>query len=174
MCLPVKQSEKAEATSWIFSRPECRSAPSGRLGDDYADGWRACGYVAQRVGRGSVPGIVEGGASGWCARAAALQTGSPPSRGLHLIGSIRPVRSIRAVREDLTRSVGVDSSRSATSAVADLVDRSPAPVLSATPFWRLSAPVLPAPVQQACRRRLSGVYRCPAGLPCTGEGAWRQ
>ena len=153
MCLPVKQSEKAEATSWIFSRPECRSAPSGRLGDDYADGWRACGYVAQRVGRGSVPGIVEGGASGWCARAAALQTGSPPSRGLHLIGSIRPVRSIRAVREDLTRSVGVDSCRSGVSPHrTQAPSRSWPPVtlppLPATPFRRLSAPALPAPVQQ--------------------------
>ena len=49
------------------------------------------------------------GSAGLYARAAALQTGSPPSRGLHLIGSIQPVRSIRASREDLTRSVGGDS-----------------------------------------------------------------
>ena len=37
---------------------------------------------------------------------------------------------------------------SATSPVAELAARTPAPFLSAAPFWRLSAPALPAPVQQ--------------------------
>ena len=87
------------------------------------------------------------------ARAAALQTGSPPSRGLHLIGSIQPVRSIRAAREDCTRSVGVDFCRSGVSPHrTQASSRSWPPVtlppLPATPFRRLSAPALPAPVQQ--------------------------
>ena len=93
------------------------------------------------------------GSSGLYARAAALQTGSPPSRGLHLIVSIQPVKSIRAARDDLTRSVGVDSCRSGVSPHrTQAPSRSWPPVtlppLPATPFWRLSAPALPAPVQQ--------------------------
>ena len=101
--------------------------------------------TTQRVGRGSIPGIVEGGVSGLYARAAALQTGSPPSRGLHLIGSIQPVRSIRASREDLTRSVGGDSCRSGVSPHrTQAPSRSWPPVtppsLPAALFWRLSAP----------------------------------
>lgn len=93
------------------------------------------------------------GSSGLYARAAALQTGSPPSRGLHLIVSIQPVRSIRAARDDLTRSVGVDSCRSGVSPHrTQAPSRSWPPVtpppLPATPFWRLSAPALPVPVQQ--------------------------
>ena len=93
------------------------------------------------------------GSSGLYARAAALQTGSPPSKGLHLVGSIQPVRSIRAAREDLTRSVGVDSCRSGVSPHRiQAPSRSWPPVtlppLPATPFWRLSASALPAPVQQ--------------------------
>ena len=117
------------------------------------------------------------GSSGLYARAAALQTGSPPSRGLHLIGSIQPVRSIRAAREDLTRSVGVDSCRSGVSPHrAQAPSRSWPPVtlppLPATPFWRLSAP---RPTRACAARprqlRLSGVYRRPAGQPCTSERA---
>ena len=112
-----------------------------------------CGHRTRRVGHGSVSCIVEGGSSGLYARAAALQTGSPPSRGLHLVGSIQPVRSIRAAREDLTRSVGVDSCRSGVSPHRiQAPSRSWPPVtpppLPATPFWRLSASALPAPVQQ--------------------------
>ena len=85
------------------------------------------------------------GSAGLYARAAALQTGSPPSRGLHLIGSIQPVRSIRASREDLTRSVGGDSCRSGVSPHrTQAPSRSWPPVtppsLPATLFWRLSAP----------------------------------
>ena len=111
------------------------------------------------------------GSSGLCARAAALQTGSPPSRGLHLIGSIQPVRSIRAAREDSTRSVGVDSCRSGVSPHrTQAPSRSWPPVtppsLPATPFWRLSAPrPTRACAARPRRRRLSGVYRCPPGCP---------
>ena len=47
-----------------------------------------------------------GGGSGLRARATTPQMGRAPSGGLHLIGSIQPVR------EDSTRSEGVESSRS--------------------------------------------------------------
>ena len=70
------------------------------------------------------------------------------------------------MREHCARSVGIDSSRSATSVVADLTARSPAPVLSAMPFWRLSAPVLPAPVQQGpVGDALSAFIGAPPGCP---------
>ena len=125
--------------------------------------WAGCHPLEHRItiadiGRGVLvtarsPALSREGASGLYARAAALQTGSPPSRGLHLIGSIQPVRSIRAAREDCTRSVGVDFCRSGVSPHrTQASSRSWPPVtlppLPATPFRRLSAPALPAPVQQ--------------------------
>ncbi|ERH26555.1 hypothetical protein HMPREF1980_01507 [Actinomyces sp. oral taxon 172 str. F0311] len=63
---------------------------------------RLPGHWTQRFGRGSVSGIVEGGCLRSDARAAAPQTGSTPSRGLHLIGVFNPFGGIRPVRRDST------------------------------------------------------------------------
>lgn len=112
-----------------------------------------CEHRTKRVGHGSVSGIVKGGIVGLVRSRRRAPNGITPSRGLHLVGSIQPVRSIRAAREDLTRSVGVDSCRSGVSPHRiQAPSRSWPPVtpppLPATPFWRLSASALPAPVQQ--------------------------
>ena len=111
------------------------------------------GHRTRRVGHSSVSGIVEGGGVGLVRSRRRAPNGITPSRGLHLIVSIQPVRSIRAARDDLTRSVGVDSCRSGVSPHrTQAPSRSWPPVtlppLPATPFRRLSAPALPAPVQQ--------------------------
>ena len=67
------------------------------------------------------------------AHATAPQTGCAPARGLHLIGSIQPVR------EDSTRSEGVESSRSGVTphrsqaSSRSRPSHATAPFLSATP-----------------------------------------
>ena len=84
-----------------------------RMGDELVD----MGHNVL-VGARSLASLREG-ASGWRARAAAPQTGSTSSGEFNLIGYF---------------------ASSATSAVAELAARSPAPVLSATPYRRLSVP----------------------------------
>ena len=76
---------------------------------------RLSGYWTQRVGRGSVPGVVEsgvieGGVVGLATRSAAPPIGCVPSGGRHLIGSIRPVwgHSTRERRFHLIESIAPD------------------------------------------------------------------
>ena len=66
--------------------------------------------TTQRVGRGSVPGIVEGGCLRSDARAAAPQTVCAPSEGIHPIGSVQPVwgHSTREARFNLIGSIAPD------------------------------------------------------------------
>ena len=66
--------------------------------------------TTQRVGRGSVPGIVEGGCLRSDARAAAPQTVCAPSEGIHPIGSVQPVwgHSTREARFNLIESIAPD------------------------------------------------------------------
>ena len=71
---------------------------------------RLSGYWTQRVGRGSVPGVVEGGCLRSDARAAAPRTVCAPSEGMHPIGSVQPVwgHSTRERRFHLIKSIAPD------------------------------------------------------------------
>ena len=114
---------------------------------------RLPGHWTQRVGRGSVSGIVEGGCLRSDARAAAPQTVCAPSEGIHPIGSVHPVwgHSTREARFNLIGSIALDQN--------GLNDHrwGVSPHRQQASSWSWS----PVPLPRFCRRRLSGVYRRP-------------
>ena len=92
--------------------------------------------------------------SGWCSCAAAPQTVCAPSEGMHPIGSVQPVwgHSIRERRFHLIESIAPDQNGLNDHRWGVLPHRQQAS------SWSWSPVLLP----RFCRRRLSGVYRCPA------------
>ena len=122
---------------------------------------RLPGHWTQRVGRGSVSGIVEGGCLRSDARAAAPQTVCAPSEGIHPIGSVHPVwgHSTREARFNLIGSIAPDQNGLNDHRWDVSPHRQQAPARS----WP------PVPLPRFCRRHLSGVYRhrptraCAAG-----------
>ena len=117
--------------------------------------------TTQRVGRGSVSGIVEGGCLRSDARAAAPQTVCAPSEGIHPIGSGQPVwgHSTREARFQLIGSIAPDQNGLNDHRWGVSPHRQQAPSRT----WS------PVRLPRFCRRRLSGVYRhrptraCAAG-----------
>ena len=122
---------------------------------------RLPGHWTQRVGRGSVSGIVEGGCLRSDARAAAPQTVCAPSEGIHPIESVQPVwgHSTREARFHLIGSIAPDQNGLNDHRWGVSPHRQQAPSRT----WSI------APLPRFCRRRLSGVYRhrptraCAAG-----------
>ena len=107
----------------------------------------------QRVGRGSVSGIIKGGCLRSDARAAAPQTGCAPSGGRLLIGSVQPVwgHSTREGRFHLIESIAPDQNGLNDHRWGVLPHRAQAP------SWSWSPVLLP----RFCRRCPAGVYRRP-------------
>ena len=105
-----------------------------------------------RFDRGSAQGIGEGGVVGLARSRRCASDRMRPSGGFHLIGRIQPVR------EDSTRSEGVESSRSGVTP-----HRPQAPSRSRPPM-----------TPRRCWRCPTGVYRHPAGQLCTSLGALHQ
>ena len=138
---PTQNTDKLTSRSAIVKAAEViQYYPSARGSHSVATTPQHTGYRTKHVGRGSVPGLGEGWrGSGLHAHATTPQMGCAPSGGLHLIGSIQPVR------EDSTRSEGVESSRSgATPHPPQAAWRSrpsaTSPVVAGDAYRRISTP----------------------------------
>ena len=104
---PTQNADKLTSRSAIVKAAEViQYYPSARGSHSVTTTPQHTGYRTKHVGRGSVPGIVEGWRFGLACSRYNASDGMRPMGGLHLIGSIQPIR------EDSTRSEGVESSRS--------------------------------------------------------------